>query len=314
MIKVAIIGAGYMAKEHIKVFIDIDGVEVSGIFSRTFENASNLAKQFGINYIASSVNDLYENTKADIVVNSVSVLSIFETSILCMNFPWICLIEKPAGYNYEEALALNDYATKKGARVYVALNRRHYSSTRQVISDLKKDSSSRVINVLDQQDLNDSKKLGLGPIVQKNWMYGNSVHLVDYFSIFCRGSLKNIVSSSKWDLNYPFLVSAKLEYDSGDVGFYQDIWNAPSPWSVSVTNKNSRWEMRPLEVLTKQNYSSRIANNVKIDFWDSKFKPGLRMQAKLIIDSLDDDKSSLPTISQALTTMNNIKNIYNLEK
>ena len=64
----------------------------------------------------------------------------------------------------------------------------------------------------------------------------------------------------------------------------------------------------------KQNYSSRIANNVKIDCWDSKFKPGLRMQAKLIIDSLDDDKSSLPTISQALITMNNIKNIYNLEK
>ena len=74
-----------MAKEHIKVFIDIDGVEVSGIFSRTFENASNLAKQFGINYIASSVYDLYENTKADIVVNSVSVLSIFETSLLNIN-------------------------------------------------------------------------------------------------------------------------------------------------------------------------------------------------------------------------------------
>ena len=314
MIKVAIIGAGYMAKEHIKAFNDINGVKIVGIFSRTKRKAINLANEFKINYIANSVEDLYKKTKAQLVVNSVSVLSIFETSILCMNFPWTCLIEKPAGYNFEEALALNNYAKKKCAKVYVALNRRHYSSTRQVLTDLKTDSSSRVINVLDQQDLNDSKKLGLGPIVQKNWMYGNSVHLVDYFSIFCRGTLKNIVSSSKWDSKYPFLVSAKLEYDSGDIGFYQAIWNAPSPWSVSITNKNSRWEMRPLEKLTKQNYLSRIANDIKIDDWDSKFKPGLRMQAKLFVDTLNNGESSLPTISQALITMNNIKKIYNLKK
>ena len=72
--------------------------------------------------------------------------------------------------------------------------------------------------------------------------------------------------------------------------------------------------MRPLEKLTKQNYLSRIANDIKIDDWDSKFKPGLRMQAKLLVDTLNNGESSLPTISQALITMNNIKKIYNLKK
>ena len=126
--------------------------------------------------------------------------------------------------------------------------------------------------------------------------------------------IRNIISSSKWDLNYPFLVSAKLEYDSGDIGFYQAIWNAPSPWAVSIINKNSRWEMRPLECLSKQSYLNRKAKNIKIHNWDSKFKPGLRMQAKLLIDSLHKSQESLPTINQVLITMNNIKKIYNLDK
>ena len=43
MLKVAIIGAGYMAKEHIKAFQDIKNVQIIGIYSRTYLNAQNLA-------------------------------------------------------------------------------------------------------------------------------------------------------------------------------------------------------------------------------------------------------------------------------
>ena len=43
MVKVAYVGAGYMAKEHIKAFADMPEVALAGIYSRTRERAEGLA-------------------------------------------------------------------------------------------------------------------------------------------------------------------------------------------------------------------------------------------------------------------------------
>ncbi len=47
-IKVALIGAGYTANEHLKAFRDIEEVEITGIFSRTREKAESLATKYNI--------------------------------------------------------------------------------------------------------------------------------------------------------------------------------------------------------------------------------------------------------------------------
>ncbi len=314
MIKVAVVGAGYMAKEHVMAFNDIDNVKVVGIFSRTKSKASSLASEFNIDFVTNSIENLFEKTQADIVVNAASVFSIYDVSINLLKYPWTILIEKPPGLNYNQALNLKDEILKNNSKVFVALNRRHYSSTRKALSLLANDNSRRVVNVLDQQDLNDPIRLGMNDLIQKNWMYANSIHLIDYFSIFCRGNIVNIHSSSEWDNNNPFLVSSKLDYDSGDIGYYQAIWNAPSPWSINVINSSLRLEMKPLEKLTKQNYPNRNSIDVKIDNVDLSFKPGLRHQAYLLVNSLSNKNSTLPTIDDTLITMHNIKKIYNLKK
>ncbi len=72
-IKVAVIGAGYMAQEHIKVFSSIDGVTVVGIHSRTKDKAQSVAAQFDIPFVAETILDLYENTKADLVLSASSL-------------------------------------------------------------------------------------------------------------------------------------------------------------------------------------------------------------------------------------------------
>ena len=62
-IKVAVIGAGYMAQEHIKVFLSINETEVVGIHSRTMSKAQSVAVQFDIPFVAETITDLYEKTK-----------------------------------------------------------------------------------------------------------------------------------------------------------------------------------------------------------------------------------------------------------
>ena len=47
-IKIAIIGAGYMADEHLKVLTKLQNVELVGIFNRTKKNAMKLKKKYKI--------------------------------------------------------------------------------------------------------------------------------------------------------------------------------------------------------------------------------------------------------------------------
>lgn len=310
MVKVAIIGAGYMAREHIRAFQDVTNVVISGIYSRTISKAQLLAQEFEIKVIAENIEELFNKTRADLVVITASVSSIAAVSIKCSKFPWICLIEKPPGYNLEEAFLIRDHFIQNKARVFVALNRRHYSSTLAVLDQLKDQDSFRLIKVCDQEDMNDPVRIGHPKNVIDNWMYANSIHMVDYFSIFCRGKLLSVDPVIKWDPNNPRYVVAKLEFDSGDVGLYEAVWNAPSPWSVSVITSKVRWDMSPLEVAARQDYGSRKKVPINLNKWDDDFKPGLRMQAHLAVGIVQNSDLNLPTLDDAIQTMQMINLIY----
>src|SRR6185295_18796634 len=101
--KVAIVGAGNMAREHIRAFMDVPGVDIAGIQSRTRARAASLANEFNIPIVADSVPELYERTRAELAVISVSETSTREVCIAAFGFPWTVLIEKPPGYNLPEA-------------------------------------------------------------------------------------------------------------------------------------------------------------------------------------------------------------------
>ena len=120
--KIAIIGAGYMSKEHIKVFKTLDNAQVLGIYSRTKSRAESLAIEFHIEGVYDSIEELYLETKADMVIISVPELSTEEVCDAAFKFPWICLIEKPVGYNLENAELINKLSEKQQAKVFVALN------------------------------------------------------------------------------------------------------------------------------------------------------------------------------------------------
>lgn len=305
--KVAIIGAGYMSEEHIKVFSAMDNFIVSGIHSKTREKAELIAKKFKIPIVANSVSDLYEKTKADLLLIAVSELSTYSVAKMAFAHPWISIIEKPAGYNLENAILISEAAKRKKSNVFVSLNRRFYSSTCLVQDQLEKDEGKRFIQIFDQEDPFVS---GKKEIIKKNWMYANSIHIIDYFKIFGRGEITSIDPIINWAPEKPELVVAKVEYSSGDIGIYTAVWNAPGPWMVSVTTEKKRWELRPLESASVQIRGSRNAESLSTHFWDDDFKPGLRNQAEEILKALNDKTHKLVSLDESLKTMQIIKEIY----
>jgi predicted dehydrogenase len=309
-IKVAFIGAGNMGSEHLKAFANIPSVSLAGIYSRTKSKAEALAQQYDMPHVCDSIAELYEKTKADIVVITVLELSVREICLEAFKYNWDCLVEKPAGYNVADAAIIKDEAEKLNRKVYVALNRRHFQSTRVVQNDLAENTGQRLIHVQDQEDIIAARIGGQPELVLENWMYANAIHMIDYFRIFGRGSIVSVDRMVKWDPANPGFVIAKILFSSGDIGVYEGIWNAPAPWALSVTTKEKRWEFGPIERASYQLYGTRKFVMADVHEWDTQFKPGLRAQAEEMIKAFKREPNTMTTIADAFESMLLAEKIY----
>jgi predicted dehydrogenase len=309
---VAIIGAGYMAREHIRAFQDIPEVKIEGITSRTKTRAEALAAEFNIPFVCGSIDELNAKTSAKLVVITVPELSTNPVSRACFEYPWMILMEKPAGYNLADAEDIEAAARAKNSKVFVALNRRFYSSTQKVLQDLKTSKSPRFIHVQDQEDQQRALQAGQPPTVVDYWMYANSVHVIDYLTLFGRGRITSVEPVVAWDPDHPWIVISKVKYDSGDVGLYEGVWEGPGPWSVSINTPEKRWEMRPLENASFQLAGQRKLEVVETHPWDQEFKPGLRLQAENAVLAAQGFKTELPTLEDSLKSMQLVKSIFGM--
>jgi predicted dehydrogenase len=308
--KITIIGAGSMAEEHIRAFVAMDSVDVVGIYSRTHSKSVTLSEKYSIPYVCDSVSELYNTTKADAVIIAVSETSTKQICYEAFKFPWVALVEKPMGYNLEEAADITGEAQRTGSRVFVALNRRQYSSTKNVLEDLKGSNQTRLIHVMDQQDSRSATLAGRPEKVVKNWMYANSIHLVDYFNVLGRGHITSVERLVKWTADIPGFVIAKINFSSGDIGIYEAIWNGPGPWAVVVTTQDKRWELRPLEKAAFQVYGSRQLQPIDLAEVDSTFKAGFYSQAEELLKALQGLPHTLVSAEEALRSMKLVSEIY----
>lgn len=309
-IKIAIIGAGNMAQEHIRAFADIEDVVLAGIFSRTRSKAEDVAKTFSIEKVCDSIAALYRDTQANLVIIAVPELEVRKVCNEAFTHPWVCLIEKPAGYDLADAEAIANVAKEKNCTAYVALNRRHYSSTRTVTQALEGVAGQRLIHVYDQENPIVALEGGQPPEVVKNWMYANSIHVIDYLRIYGRGDITSVEPIIRWTPDAPRFVMAKVSFSSGDIGIYEATWNGPGPWAVTITTQEKRWEMRPLEQASVQPYRIRKQEPLPVHHWDTEFKPGVRLQAEEAIKAVRQQPTKLPTLDEAMETMKLVSEIY----
>ena len=313
MVKVAFVGAGIMAEHHIKVFQNIKDVSLVGLYSRTFSRASNLANKYNIPLVANSLDHLYKKTRPDLLIIAVPVSEIKGLCFQAFNFPWISLIEKPLGRNLHEAKEILQYAEIMNHNGFVAFNRRHYSSVNTALDIASKHKGPRLIQIFDQEDLDEAKADGHPNEVLADWMYANSIHLIDLFSIFGRGKVESITNSHKWNPSQPFFTNSLIKFSSGDLGSYQCSWNQPAPWSVVISSSDFRLELKPIENLVLQHRGNRLSYQVDFDSClDREFKPGLMVQGLEAVKAVRGYEHSLPSLSDGLSSMTLVQKLYEI--
>jgi len=218
------------------------------------------------------------------------------------------LVEKPGGLNKKEIEKIAELSSKKMADVFVAYNRRFYSSVLKAKSIIHDDGGVTSFNFEFTEWGHIINSIKKAPNVKENWFFANSTHVVD-LAFFLGGTPKEISCYTSGSLPWHTRAAAFTgagQTGSGALFSYQANWSAPGRWALEVSTTHHRLYFSPLEELRIQKTGSVSVEEVEIDDeLDKKFKPGLYRQ----VESFISNNNELYTIQEQAMAMRQYQSI-----
>ncbi len=274
MINIAIIGAGYIAEEHIKTMKATKKFNITGIYSRTFVRAKKISNQYKIRKTYKSLKEIFSKQKPDAIAVFVSAENMYKILAQVMKYKIPIFLEKPAGLTYNETKRLKNLSIKYKTKNMVALNRRFYSIFRKGIDFLKKRGGIKSFLIEGHERFWKIKNT-INNKVYKNWIYANGVHTLDLIRFF-GGEIKDFKSFSNNHKEYKnFTIS--LKFQNNVTGTYISNWNSPDGWAVKLFGNDFTVVFKPLEKGFIINKNFKI-KEIMPDKNDKKFKTGFYEQ------------------------------------
>lgn len=295
---ILLIGCGPMAIEYAKVLKKLEQKFI--VVGRGKESAIKFLQAVGKSSITGGIEKFFKNhsefpPRAIVAVSEDQLGK--ATLLLLQKGVKLILVEKPGGLNFEEIERVNQQTIKTGAHVFVAYNRRFYSSVKKAKEIIEKDGGVSSFYFEFTELSNIINHLKKGPGVKENWFLQNSTHVID-LAFFLGGRPKKISSYVKgklrWHPHGSIFVGCG-ESQTGALFSYNANWEAPGRWGVEVLTRNYRLILRPLEKLQIQKKGSFELTDINLDdALDTSFKPGLFRQ----VESFLGKKDSLCTIQE----------------
>ncbi|MCG8543618.1 MAG: Gfo/Idh/MocA family oxidoreductase [Alphaproteobacteria bacterium] len=121
-LRVALVGAGFVAPIHLRGWAMVDGVEVCAMSSRTKSRAEKTATAFGVGKVYESVDAMLEAERPDVldICSPVETHLDYVRQAAARGTHVIC--QKPVADRMETALAIRDTAATAGIRLMVHEN------------------------------------------------------------------------------------------------------------------------------------------------------------------------------------------------
>lgn len=209
------------------------------------------------------------------------------------------LLEKPGCCNPDELAEMYEVQEFTGSRVFLAYNRRFYSSVFKAEEIIRKDDGITSFNFEFTEWSHVVEKSGHSKQVLSRWLLANSSHVID-LAFFLGGNPVELSSFTAGKLLWhnPSIFSGAGITDKGALFNYHANWSAPGRWSVEVLTSLHRIYLRPMEKISVQDIGSIAINEIVCDnSLDISFKPGLYLQTKAFLSG---DYSRLCTLDEQI--------------
>lgn len=193
------------------------------------------------------------------------------------------LLEKPGGLDAKEIQKVCNESKRLGAEVYIAYNRRFYSSVKKAKEIIEEDGGVTSFNFELTEWGHVIANIFKDSRVKENWFLANTTHITD-LAFYLGGKPEEIscftVGSTDWHKRSTIFSGAGRT--KGNALFsYQGNWESPGRWSVEIITNKHRLIFRPLEKLQIQNIGNISKEFVEIDDeLDILYKPGLYKQVE----------------------------------
>lgn len=213
------------------------------------------------------------------------------------------LIEKPGALREPGIRELSRIASYRGAEVFIAYNRRFFTSVRKAREMIDEDGGLLSLS-FDFSEITERVLSRERPEeVLSRWLLANSSHVIDLafhlggmpreWAAFTQGSLE-------WHPSAAVFCGAGLT-DKRAAFSYTANWNGPGRWGVELVTANRRLILRPMERVAVVETGSREMLHPELDYTlDIDFKPGIYEQTRAF---LNNDVSALCGLAEQLQMM-----------
>lgn len=277
---IVIIGAGIMAESYANVLKAMD--ICPSIIGRSENSSSAFQEKTGLKTLSGGVAKAFHSlpVKPDYAIVAVTIeeLSGVTKQLIESGVKYI-LCEKPVGIDLKEIQEVRELAQKSGTKVYVAYNRRFYSSVLKAMELLKEDGGISSLHFDFTEWESHINLPRFSEPVRKNWILANSSHVID-MAFFMMGKPQTLHAYSKENVYTGSGISEK-----GIPFTYHSNWNSGGRWGVEVMSPKFKYFFRPLEKLQMQAKLSMEIKELPQDELDQKFKPGLYKQVESFLGS-----------------------------
>lgn len=304
-----IVGAGCMAIEYAKVLKSLDRDFI--VIGRGVESARKFKESTGIEPVTGGLEAFLESSPSIPcgVINCVRAFDLGKTNIRLVDYGVRNILSEKPGFLPEEAEKVIKSANKKGAKIFVAYNRRFYSSVfaaeRQILEDggllsfnFEFTEWAHVIEA----------NTAVAEIEKNNLFITNSTHVVDLAFFFGGEPVKmSSYQNGTVEWHTPSNFAGSGITDRGILFSYNANWNAPGRWSVELLTEKHRIYLKPMEVLQMQDKGSVKVYPVEIDDkLDKEFKPGFYLETKAFLEG---DTKRLCSLDEQIRHLSHIYEI-----
>jgi predicted dehydrogenase len=290
-LKVLIIGSGNMAKEYCNAVKDLE-IEVC-VIGRSTINCDKLKFEFPqIDVIAGGIENYEKTSQYQFAIITSNVEYLFEhTKLVLESGIKNILVEKPGGKNLSEIKNLYSLSSSFKSNLFIAYNRRFYSSVNKFRELLALDTKILSFN-FEFTEWPHAFESQNNEVVKENLLYANSTHLIDLaFFLGGRPSKLMSISTDKIDWHKKAIFAGLGITENDSIFSYQANWKGPGRWGLEIITENYRYYFRPLEELWIQKQKTVKLEKVEIDnSIDLKYKPGLFDQVNAFFFNQSDNR------------------------
>lgn len=282
-----IIGAGGIAMEYAKVLKALGRDFI--VIGRSEAGCKNFENTIGVKPIVGGFENFLKSSPkpAKYVFNCVRAFELAKINVALMKYGVGNILSEKPGLYSEESEMVDRVIKQTETKVYIAYNRRFYSSVFEAEKIIKEDGGLLSFNFeFTEWKHVIEKTTSIPPIERNHLLIGNSSHVID-LAFFLGGEPKEWACYQNGTVGWhtPANFSGAGITNKGVLFNYGANWNAPGRWGVELLTANHRIYLKPMEQLQLQDTGSVKVYPVEIDdHLDKDFKPGFYLETKAFLE------------------------------